>query len=206
MHITATPELGYFEQQEVRDVLIRDGRLAAVKHVRDRLNVRLGEAIQLVNRLHVPRDADAPLAVSGDASWWSGYRPLVVVAALFLIVSAGFLTASVLVWRSHQDLIARSRKTEARVIRLHGSGRGRAPEFAYEWKGQPHTWRSSISSSPAAYDVGDTVEIYVDPTAPESILVDDFRHQWLLVLIFGFLGGAFSLATIIAGGLIRMTL
>jgi hypothetical protein len=51
---------------------------------------------------------------------------------------------------------------------------------------------SSYSSSPPAYEVGETVEVLYEPGKASQAEIKGFFSQWLAVLITGFLGVIFS--------------
>ena len=53
-------------------------------------------------------------------------------------------------------------------------------------------FKSSVGSNPPSYRVGDTVEIYYDPTYPYSTQINDFWSNWLGVVVLGFMGIIFT--------------
>jgi hypothetical protein len=58
--------------------------------------------------------------------------------------------------------------------------------------GTVEEFSSLVSSNPAAYDVGEKVEVYYDPNRPQSAEIRGFFTQWFVVLIFGGLGLVFT--------------
>ena len=65
---------------------------------------------------------------------------------------------------------------------------GAAPVIAYEVAGTPYQYISNVYSNPPAYELNETVEIYVDNNDPENIIINSFMSKWLLVIIFASFG------------------
>jgi len=208
MDDATTRQLSWTEKQEISDLLAREGKIAAIKYLRNRFDIRLLAAKRLLDewdrpgsldRYLLPQPVDHTLELprdsrSGKGNWWG-----LVVASVFLMVGAGFLAGSYLVWSSQQELVRHGAKVDGSVVGLYSNGSGMAPVFEYEWDGEILRSRSQISSRPASYQIGESVEIFVNPTNPEQALVNDFLHRWLLVMIFALLGGGLSLAALVGG-------
>ncbi len=89
------------------------------------------------------------------------------------------------VWWRGNELIINGIKTEGRVARLlyNGSSANAVIEYETEWGGV-QTYVSEVSSSPPAYDVGETVRLWYDPKQPGRVLLDGL-DRWFLPLLFG---------------------
>lgn len=59
--------------------------------------------------------------------------------------------------------------------------------------GQPYTVASNSGSNPAAYEIGESVQIYYNPEDPTDILLPDFFSLWGVSLILGGIGLVFTL-------------
>jgi len=66
------------------------------------------------------------------------------------------------------------------------------PTYGYSYNGKNYTYTSSTSSSSPDYDIGEKVEVLVDPDNPEEVLVNAFWERWLIVVILGFMGSMFT--------------
>src|SRR5688572_9594713 len=60
-----------------------------------------------------------------------------------------------------------------------------APTISYTVNGRSYTYRSSSSSFPPAYKVGDTVTLEYAPGDPNDVRVDSWWAQWLLPALLG---------------------
>ena len=63
-----------------------------------------------------------------------------------------------------------------------------APVIAYEIDATQYRYTSNIYSTPAPYELNETVEIYVSQDDPNSIIIDSFSNKWLIVTIFASFG------------------
>ena len=72
-------------------------------------------------------------------------------------------------------------------------GEGLAPVIAYEIDGSPYQYISSIYSNPPAFELNETVEIYVNKDDPNEIIINSFINKWLIVTIFASFGLVFDL-------------
>jgi hypothetical protein len=64
---------------------------------------------------------------------------------------------------------------------------------------QEVVFRSSVSSSPPSYEVGEQVEVLYDPANPDDAVIDSVWQVYLAPMIVGFVGGVFFL---IGGGML----
>ncbi len=104
------------------------------------------------------------------------------VGACFAIYSASFLFGT--------------KETPGTVIKMIG-GIQQAPVVEYHVDGKRFTFRSSLSSSPPAYAVGDNVVVVYRPDNPKSVQINSFLDRWLFPTVFtgaGLMMVAFSFA------------
>lgn len=67
-----------------------------------------------------------------------------------------------------------------------GSGNTQAPVVEFTLKnGEKHVFKSGISSSPPAYDVGERVTLWYNPADPDDVLLSGM-DSWFIPAMFGF--------------------
>ena len=76
------------------------------------------------------------------------------------------------------------------------SGKGCSSVTFYPRQGERVTFSSQVCSRPG-YDVGDSVELFYDPSEPQNAHIDSFVQNWFVSLILGGFGLLFML-----GGLV----
>ena len=70
---------------------------------------------------------------------------------------------------------------------------GLAPVISYEVDGRPYQYISSIYSNPPAFELNESVVIYVNKDDPNDIIINSFINKWLIVTIFASFGLVFAL-------------
>jgi hypothetical protein len=72
---------------------------------------------------------------------------------------------------------------------------GAAPvvEFS-DANGKAHFYYHNVYTKPSAYELGETVEVYFDPTNPENATMGGIS---VMAIIFGFIGFFFTLISVI---------
>lgn len=122
--------------------------------------------------------------------------PLRYVLFLFLFLGICFLGVAIYAFVSHRNFMASATKAEGRVINLQANRKGsKAPIVEYaDATGAAHFYYHNVYTTPSAYDLGETVEIYFDPSNPEDATMGGFS---VLTVVFGFLGFIFTLISVI---------
>jgi len=111
---------------------------------------------------------------------------------LIMLAVVGYLLAS------HYKFTQRAISVTGTVIGYNNQlGRGDdsgmySPMFEYSVNGIKRTYQSHSSSSSPEFEIGDTVEILVDPNDAQSVMVNSFLERWLAPSILGFLGALFT--------------
>jgi hypothetical protein len=81
-----------------------------------------------------------------------------------------------------------------------------APVFSFTAAdGNTHTVTSDISSSPAGFDIGDSVKVRYDPASPQAARIHSFFQTWGVVVISGVAGVAFVSFGCMRLGLLNLT-
>jgi hypothetical protein len=198
------PQLSTTERREVSSILAEKGRIAAIKHLCVRLDIQLMTAKRMID------DWNSPYLRTMSSSEFprrsGGFNVMVLVPGIFFLAGLVMLTICFFVHASHQQMESNGVKVTGKVVQLRSvSSGGAAPVFEFERNGESVQWQSPVSSRPPSYEVGETAELYVHSDDAHRVLVDDFVHRWLLLMILGGLGGSFCLAALLAGLLIAFS-
>lgn len=128
-----------------------------------------------------------------------------LVGAIFFFVGIGMLIGGIFAYKSNQQFLQSSQKSAGIVTDLILGDSVYYPVLQFRTlANQIIDFRSSVGSNPPSYRVGDTVEIYYNPTDPYSAQINDFWSNWLGVIILGFIGIIFTFfGGIFLGSMIR---
>lgn len=104
---------------------------------------------------------------------------------IFALVGTVMGAVALSVWLRNDALMTGGVRTEGRVValRYNGSSANAVIEYETDW-GETQTWVSEVSSSPPAYEVGETVRLWYDPQDPGRVLLDGL-DRWFLPALFG---------------------
>ncbi|NVM87774.1 hypothetical protein FHT32_001413 [Variovorax sp. SG517] len=128
------------------------------------------------------------------------------VAILRLVFGAVGLVLCAVAWLLHHNtasFIASASRTQGEVMRLLYVESSKRNESG-TWKplvrfkapsGEIIEFAPSSSSSPPAYEVGETVDVFFDPNDPQDAMLDGFFSLWGGAAITGGLGLVFLLVT-----------
>lgn len=123
------------------------------------------------------------------------------IAFVFLVIGSLAGTGCYYLIQSTLDLMEVGVKTEGTVVELEESvsrsdgktSRVWYPIFQYHVSGRSLEHRGSTGSNPPSYQVGDKVELIVDPKDPKSFMINDFFGKYGGALIVGGFAGVFTL-------------
>lgn len=122
--------------------------------------------------------------------------PLRYVMAIFLIIGITFSGVAIYLFKSQSDFMETAIQVNGRVINLQmGSKGGKAPVVEYADKdGKTHFYYHDVYTRPSSYSLGEQVSIFYSP-----VNNDDARlgGDYVLILIFGFLGIIFTLISVV---------
>ena len=128
------------------------------------------------------------------------------VAILRLVFGAVGLVLCAIAWLLHHNtasFITSASRTQGEVMRLLYVESSKRNESG-TWKplvrfkapsGEIIEFAPSSSSSPPAYEVGETVDVFFDPNDPQDAMLDGFFSLWGGAAITGGLGLVFLLVT-----------
>ncbi len=177
------------QQSEIRRLISEDRKIEAIKYIRSEFGVTLRQAKRLADELDQDLD-DAQFeriqeirsTVAKGGSFFGG-----CIGSFFGIVGLGMLAGAIWIGVSNQELVNNGILVTATVV-----DDPYQPTFEYELYGQKYEYYSSTSTDPPAYSLGEKVEMYVNPTDAQDVLVNTFSDRWLGITILGFMGLIFS--------------
>ncbi|QHT67515.1 DUF3592 domain-containing protein [Rhodocytophaga rosea] len=121
-----------------------------------------------------------------------------VFGSIFTLVGLVLLTVCVISYYNEQQFLNKAISSSGIVTQLGESRSSKGSSTYYpiveftDQTGKKTIFSSSYSSSPPAYEVGETVEVLYEPGKPSQAEIKGFFSQWLAALITGFLGMIFS--------------
>lgn len=188
-HPNPHPELQGESREKVRSFLEEGNKIAAIKYVKETLNLSLKSAREFVDQTE--KGLDVPtLKPSVPMKAAAGVVTFIFagLGIVFVVIAAGMFF-------NQTKSIANSDRVTGKVIRLktQSGGGGTAPVIEYEWNGQMWMHASTVYTSPAAYAIDEEVPLFVNREDPADITLDTFVDRWVGIMIFGFLGIMFVL-------------
>jgi hypothetical protein len=121
-----------------------------------------------------------------------------VFGSIFSLVGLILLTVCGTIYYYEQQFLNKAITSTGVVTQLGESRSSKGSSTYYpiveftDQTGKKTIFSSSYSSSPPAYEVGETVEVLYEPGKPSQAEIKGFFSQWLAALITGFLGLIFS--------------
>lgn len=176
-------EVGDEVKAEVSNLLSQNAKLEAVKFVKEWFDIGLKEALDVVETI--------------ERNSIAGHRPEVAAKqrnpiGLFVKIFGGIGTLlifiALIITYFNQKSISSSDLIKGTVVDLAGSRSGYAPVVKYNYHGVERFYRSSVYSTPPAYDIGEEVELFVNREDVNDILLNSFIDRWLAVTIVGCIG------------------
>jgi len=113
-----------------------------------------------------------------------------IVVGIFLVKSYNHKKEICTVKAEATVIENRKIKTTRRSGKNHRkkTSTGYAPVYSYKYEGTEYTLKSSTSTNPPLFDVGETVEIYINPDNPKEIFVPRDKTEYIVGMIFS-IGG-----------------
>jgi hypothetical protein len=79
-------------------------------------------------------------------------------------------------------------RLEGTVIRNQFKNGMARPIISYSWEGKDLTYAGNAYTNPPAFDRGDRVELFVNPSDPTDVWVNSFVGRYLAMTIVGGIG------------------
>lgn len=197
------------DQQEIRDnvtQLIRSGHrdrakswLMGTLHVSEDEAEKLVKAIELENPYQNIIPAHAIDRANAFVST-SGCITLVLrgIGVFFALITLSMYAFAVIIYFVYNHFAPDAVSVYGTVIELRENEEGSlAPVIEYSWNDEAKQYESTSYSRPAAYDVGETLTLLVNPENPDEAIIDTFNERYLVSVIFGSVGTLFLIFTVI---------
>ena len=148
----------------------------------------------------------------------SGQQPIPIWVFVFLaIFFAVFIISGIVMIKSYKHkqevctvkveaVVIENKKVTHRSKTKNGHRRTTttyAPVYSYTYNGTDYTQKSSVSANPPVFNVGDRVELYLNPSNPQEIFVP--RDKTLYYLGLGFSVGGFVIGVLVMIALIKQS-
>ncbi len=175
------------EQKDKILNMIKSGqKIAAIKYIRKEFGITLREAKRLADELdqslggHVSVETQEVASAAGKAISCLGMG---CIGGSFGLSGLLLILFGIGLAIYNQQMINNGELVEAVVI-----SDPHQPVFEYMLYGEKRTYQSSTYTDPPDYMVGDQVELYVNPSDPDDVLVNSSFERWgfsLILLVFG---------------------
>ena len=194
--------MNFTEEQKQHAInLIEQGeKIQAIKYLRESLNITLEQALTLAEKLEQEVEGK-PVDITDLSHKKTKVNPPKLVGTIFMSIGVIMLVVTIWIYNRQQQFYNRAIPVQGTVISYTqyesdgddgGSTTMYTPMFEYSYNGQTYTQPGEVSSSSRSYDIGEPVEIMVDPDNPSDMMVDSFMERWFVVLLLGFLGTLFT--------------
>ncbi len=197
------------EQKEKAVSLIHMGeKLEAVRYLQETLNIDAEQALRLTEKLEEEDEKSETSDLrhrfekaKQEMSSSKGTNVGRTVGLIFMSVGILMLATCFYLFYNSTQFAKRAIPVMGRVVdydsyySTNDDGGGSTmytPIYEYTYYGNKKTFQSSVSSSSRDFDIGEEVEILVDPDDPDEIIVNTFWDRYFAVVILGFLGSLFT--------------
>lgn len=180
MHITDG------QKQHVRDLLINGRKIEAVKYLRENFALSLKESKRLAELIDEDIADDeyvsqpqSPTALQRGG----GTKTASMIGLVFGLIGAAMLSVIIYLYISHQNFLQRAVPAIGVVV-----SSPHQPVIDYEYNGEMYSYYSSVSSNPPSYEMGEQVEVFVNPDNPNDVIVNTFTERWFVITLVGGMG------------------
>ncbi len=201
--MTLTPE----QKEHAIELIAFGDKLEAVRYFQEVLNINADQALALAEKLEKEIESgegpeiEPMTPAQQEKLGKSGVQVGKIVGILFMSIGLIMLVVVIYLYNSHQQFEERAKAVKGTVTAYQdyqsknddGSFTTMyTPTFEYEFNGQSYKHVSSTSTSNKEFEIGQTVNILVDPEDPKEILVNSFMEKWFVPLLLGIMGIVFS--------------
>jgi len=122
-----------------------------------------------------------------------------ILSIAFLGVAALLLTIGAVLAFNTSDELKHALELKGRVVEFaYGSDGGYIPVVEFVQNGKQRKVQGTVASTPAAYDIGEQVTVYVTENGQGKVMIDGIFELWIGPIILTFIGAIFLL---IGGGM-----
>ncbi len=199
--MTLTPE-----QKEHAIELIEMGeKLEAVRYFQQVLHIDAEQALLLAETLEKEVEPESEIDMQEfhqrhEAMKRSGTKVGRLVGLIFMSIGMVLLAIAGYLIYAHQQFEKNAVTVKGTVVEFqsyisnndNSSTTMYTPVFEYEYKGKKYTYVSTSGSNVKEYEVGERIDILVDPENPDDVLVNSFMEKWFVSVLLGFMGTLFT--------------
>ena len=200
--MTLTPE----QKEHAIELIAMGDTLEAVRYFQQVLNIDAEQALALAEKLKEEVDAEDSVDMKEfeqqhEKLKESGANVGRIVGTIFMSVGMVMLAVVFYLIYSHQQF-EKSAKVVKATMTAYQSYESRddngntttmfTPVFEYEFKGKAYTHVSTTSSSSKDYEIGEKIDVLVNPDDPQDVLINSFMGKWFLPLLLGIMGALFT--------------
>lgn len=175
------------QKDHVRNLLIRGHKIEAVKYIRDNFGLSLKESKELAELIDQDIADDEYQAPPSAFKRASASKAGSGIGLIFGLLGAAMLSVAIYIFISNQKFLG----TAVPVVGVVVSN-PHQPVIDYEYEGTMHSYYSTVSSDPPSYNMGEEVQIFVNPANPDDVMVNTFTERWFLIALLGGMGLMFS--------------
>ncbi len=198
--MTLTPD----QKNHTIELIERNDKLEAVRYLQETLGLTAEQALALASKLEEEIESqmeDKFKEMRERAKTQMNSKMPRVVGMIFMGLGIMMLIVVAYLIQSNYEFSKRAISVTGKVIGFTnhesndddgGTTTMYTPVFEYDFNAKTYAYTSSTSSSSPGFDIGENVEILVDPDSPGEVLVNTFQEKWLLPLILGIMGTLFT--------------
>lgn len=173
---------------EIEKFIKQGKKMQAIKYARDAYNISLKDSVRLVNTVDQELNPDKKIDI--DSFSQGGGMPKIFYY-VFGIAGVGMILGASYLFYDEQSFATGSVKTIGEVIDYTRDEDASYPVVRYNWEGEEFTYYSSTGSNPPPYEIGEQVELLIDPLNPNKAMINSFLDRFLGITILGGLGVLF---------------
>lgn len=197
--MTLTPE----QKEHAIDLIEMGEKLEAVRYFQQVLAIDAEQALLLAEKLEKevePELDQQEFQQKAEEMKRSGAKVGRLVGLIFMSIGLVLLVVAGYFVYDHQQFEKTAVTVTGTVVDFHSyvsnndnsSTTMYSPIFEYEYEGKKYTFESNSGSNVKAYDVGERIDILVNPENPADVLVNSFMEKWFVPALLGFLGTMFT--------------
>ena len=199
------------QKNKARELIEFGDKLEAVRYLQHQLSITADQALKLAEKLEedlnnegIAESEKLDEKLNELKKEFGAKKQLNVgrlVGSIFMVVGSIMLAVAAYVTYANNQFSKRAIPVSGEVISYSsyesndddgGTTTMFTPTFSYTYNGKNYTHASNVSSSGQDYQIGEKVDVLVDPDDPTEVLIDSFWEKWLIVVILGFLGIMFA--------------
>jgi tetrahydromethanopterin S-methyltransferase subunit G len=197
--MTLTPE----QKEHAIDLIEMGEKLEAVRYFQQVLAIDAEQALLLAEKLEKevePELDQQEFQQKAEEMKRSGAKVGRLVGLIFMSIGMVLLVVAGYFVYDHQQFEKTAVTVTGTVVDFHSyvsnndnsSTTMYSPIFEYEYEGKKYTHVSTSGSNVKEYDVGEQLDILVNPENPADVLVNSFMEKWFVPALLGFLGTMFT--------------